>query len=50
VKDNLANFAGGVLLLFNKPFKGGDCIQAQNIEGTVETIGILLILPILCTV
>jgi small conductance mechanosensitive channel len=30
VKDNLSNFAGGVMLLFNKPFKGGDYIQAQN--------------------
>jgi len=28
VKDNLSNFAGGVMLLFNKPFKGGDYIQA----------------------
>jgi small conductance mechanosensitive channel len=41
VKDNLANFAGGVMLLFNKPFKGGDYIQAQNTEGTVKTVGIL---------
>lgn len=41
VKDNLANFAGGVMLLFNKPFKGGDYIQAQNAEGTVKTVGIL---------
>ncbi|MDD3909606.1 MAG: mechanosensitive ion channel family protein, partial [Proteiniphilum sp.] len=31
VKDNLANFAGGVILLFNKPFKGGDYIEAQNV-------------------
>jgi small conductance mechanosensitive channel len=41
VKDNLANFAGGVILLFNKPFKGGDYIKAQEVEGVVETIGIL---------
>lgn len=41
VKDNLSNFAGGVMLLFNKPFKGGDYIQAQDIEGTVKAIGIL---------
>ena len=41
VKDNLSNFAGGVMLLFNKPFKGGDYIQAQNTEGTVKTVGIL---------
>ena len=41
VKDNLANFAGGVMLLFNKPFKGGDYIEAQNLAGTVQSIGIL---------
>lgn len=41
VKDNLANFAGGVMLLFNKPFKDGDFIEAQNLSGTVKTIGIL---------
>ena len=41
VKDNLANFAGGVMLLFNKPFKGGDFIQAQSVEGVVESVGIL---------
>jgi small conductance mechanosensitive channel len=29
------------MLLFNKPFKGGDHIQAQNVDGTVETVGIL---------
>lgn len=41
VKDNLANFAGGVMLLFNKPFKGGDYIEAQNVAGTVCSVGIL---------
>lgn len=41
VKDNLANFAGGVMLLFNKPFKGGDYIEAQNVAGTVQSVGIL---------
>ena len=41
VKDNLANFAGGVMLLFNKPFKSGEFIEAQNVSGTVESIGIL---------
>ncbi|HHT29145.1 MULTISPECIES: mechanosensitive ion channel family protein [Petrimonas] len=41
VKDNLANFAGGVMLLFNKPFKGGDYIEAQNLAGTVQSVGIL---------
>lgn len=41
VKDNLANFAGGVMLLFNKPFRIGDYIEAQNLAGTVQSIGIL---------
>lgn len=41
VKDNLANFAGGVMLLFNKPFKVGDYIEAQSNAGTVKSIGIL---------
>lgn len=41
VKDNLANFAGGVMLLFNKPFKIGDYIEAQGMAGTVRGIGIL---------
>lgn len=41
VKDNLANFAGGVMLLFNKPFRIGDYIEAQSLAGTVQSIGIL---------
>ncbi|MEN6588078.1 MAG: mechanosensitive ion channel domain-containing protein, partial [Proteiniphilum sp.] len=41
VKDNLANFAGGVMLLFNKPFRGGDYIEAQNVAGKVQSVGIL---------
>ena len=41
VKDNLANFAGGVMLLFNKPFRTGDFIETQNLSGTVKSIGIL---------
>ena len=41
MKDNLANFAGGVILLFNKPFKGGNYIEAQGVAGTVQSVGIL---------
>ena len=41
VKDNLANFAGGVILLINKPFKGGDLIETQDVKGTVDAVGIL---------
>ncbi|MDR1706594.1 mechanosensitive ion channel family protein [Dysgonomonas sp.] len=41
MKDNLSNFAGGVMLLVNKPFKVGDKIIAQSTDGTVQSIGIL---------
>lgn len=41
MKDNLSNFAGGVMLLINKPFKVSDRILAQGIDGTVQSIGIL---------
>lgn len=41
MKDNLSNFAGGVMILLSKPFKSGDIIKAQNLEGTVEKIGIM---------
>lgn len=41
VKDNLSNFAGGIMLLANKPFKIGDLIEAQNQSGKVEAVGIL---------
>lgn len=41
VKDNLANFAGGVMILLNKPFRGGDFIKARDMEGVVQSIGVL---------
>ena len=41
MKDNLSNFAGGVMILINKPFKIGDRIVAQGQDGTVSEIGIL---------
>lgn len=41
MKDNLSNFAGGVMLLINKPFKIGDRIVAQGTDGIVRSIGIL---------
>ena len=37
---NLQNFAGGVILLLLRPFKVGDYILAQGIEGTVKEIQI----------
>lgn len=37
---NLSNFAGGIIILMIKPFKVGDYINAQGMEGTVEEIQI----------
>jgi len=34
----LANFAGGVMILFFKPFKIGDYVNMQGEEGTVEEV------------
>ncbi|MBV6340935.1 mechanosensitive ion channel family protein [Candidatus Magnetobacterium casense] len=40
LRGSLANFAGGVLILFNKPFKVGDTILAQGFTGKVEEVQI----------
>lgn len=40
LQGSLANFAGGVLILFLRPFRAGDYIEAQGIAGTVESIQI----------
>ncbi|WP_299894233.1 mechanosensitive ion channel domain-containing protein [uncultured Aquimarina sp.] len=40
LQGSLANFAGGVLILFFKPFKIGDFIEAQGTSGTVKEITI----------
>jgi len=41
LQGSLANFAGGVLILFFKPFKVGDYIDNGSESGTVEKIDIL---------
>ncbi len=48
MQNTLENFAGGVLILFLKPFKVGDYIITQDGEGTVESIGLVYttILPL----
>lgn len=38
VKDSLANLAGGISVLFTKPFALGDYVQINSTEGTVEEI------------
>lgn len=40
LQGSLANFAGGILILLFKPFKVGDFISAQGIDGTVKEITI----------
>lgn len=41
LQNTLSNFAGGVLVLFLKPFKVGDYIVTGAGEGTVESIGLV---------
>lgn len=41
MKDNLSNFAGGIMILLNKPFKLKDRILVQGMDGIVVEIGIL---------
>jgi len=38
LQGSLANFAGGVLILINKPFRAGDYIEAQGVAGSVHEI------------
>lgn len=40
LQGSLANFAGGILILIMKPFKIGDFISAQGVDGTVKDISI----------
>jgi small conductance mechanosensitive channel len=41
LQGSLSNFAGGLLIIFFKPFKVGDYIEALGNGGTVESISIL---------
>jgi small conductance mechanosensitive channel len=40
LKDSLSNFSSGVMLVFFRPFKVGDQIDAAGVSGAVESIGI----------
>ncbi|WP_371187242.1 mechanosensitive ion channel family protein [Thalassotalea maritima] len=40
IQGSLANFAGGIIILFFRPFKAGDVIQAQGFTGKIEEIQI----------
>ncbi len=39
-KDVIANFFGGIMVLFNRPFQVGDWVQVKGIEGGIEQIGL----------
>jgi small conductance mechanosensitive channel len=38
LKDSMANIASGVLIIINKPFKVGDYLSTEGLEGTVHKI------------
>lgn len=40
LQGSLSNFAGGILILLFKPFRVGDFISAQGVDGTVKEISI----------
>jgi small conductance mechanosensitive channel len=40
LKDSLSNFSAGVMLVFFRPFRVGDFIEAAGIAGTVDSIKI----------
>ncbi len=40
LSGNLSNFAGGLIILLLKPFKVGDYVDAQGVQGTVAGIQI----------
>jgi len=42
LQGNLANFAGGVMILLFKPFQVNDYIKAQGVEGFVKDISIFV--------
>ena len=41
LQGSLSHFAGGVVILFFKPFKVGDIIEIDGVKGTVQAITIL---------
>jgi small conductance mechanosensitive channel len=41
LRDSLSNFAGGIIILFSKPFKKGDHIEDLQVSGKVEKIDLL---------
>lgn len=42
LQGSLSNFAGGVMILIFRPFKVGDYVEAQSVEGIIQDIGIFV--------
>ncbi len=40
LQSNLSNLGSGILLLFNRPFKVGDYVEAGGVSGTIEKISL----------
>jgi len=38
-RDSIANIFGSLMIIFDRPFKAGDWISTDNLEGTVEEVG-----------
>ena len=38
LKDCIAQFASGIQILFNKPFKSGDYVEVDGLAGTIDAI------------
>lgn len=41
MQDTLANIAGGIFVLYTKPFKAGDYVELCGAEGTVRLVGFI---------
>ncbi|MFA5657946.1 MAG: mechanosensitive ion channel domain-containing protein [Oscillospiraceae bacterium] len=41
LQNSMSNVAGGFIILFSKPFKVGDYIETNSVQGTVQAISIL---------
>lgn len=41
LQGSLSNFANGIIIIFTKPFKEGDSVKLDSVEGSIRSIGIL---------
>lgn len=41
LKDSLANLANGILIIYNKPFRRGDHIEIDGVDGVIKNIKLL---------